>query len=148
MNTTQVTSGMTARSNASIALLDQPFVNQALSLVGRLAIAYLFCFAAFFHLTFGFAGTVKDMAAHGVPMPAVVNIVAMIVSSASAVALVFNFKARWAALLLALYVIVVSTVMYGPFNADWETTRVLFMKDMAIFGALLAWSSSLTNSKL
>ena len=116
-----------------------------LSLLGRLAICYLFVSAAYYHLTFGWDLTIQDMVAHQVLFPQVMNVIAMLTSAGLALALLFNIKPRWSALGLALYVGTVSLVMYGPFNADWNTTRVLFMKDMAIFGALLCWSATLAR---
>jgi putative oxidoreductase len=129
-------------STATASLVNGLAFNRLLSIIGRLAICYLFCSAALFHLTFGRDITVRDMSAHHIPFAGVLNGFAMLLSGGLALALLLNFRTRWAALGLALYTLVVSFVMYGPLNADWDTTRVLFMKDMAIFGTLLAWSCS------
>lgn len=130
---------------AALEALNALGVNRALSIIGRLAIVYLFCGAANFHLTFGWTMTINNMTAKGIPFPEVLNVVAMVISAGLSLALLFNVKARWAALGLALYVLCVSSIMYGPLTADWQKTRVLFMKDMAIFGALLAWSCTLAD---
>ena len=143
MSNIRSNSGTPVPASGGGFILDDPAVNRWVSVVGRIAIAYLFCLAARFHLTFGWDMTIRDMTARGIPFPEVLNVVAMLVSGGLSLALLFNFKPRYAALGLALYTLTVSIVMFGPQNAEWETTRVYFMKDMAIFGALLAWSCTL-----
>jgi len=131
------------------AFADSPTLHWTMSLIGRIGIAHLFCRAALFHLTNGWELTINNMKAEHIPMPEVLNVVAMVVSAGLALALLFNFKARWAALGLALYTLVVSSVMYTPGPGVAPQVFVLFMKDMAIFGGLIALSAALAvNARL
>ncbi|WP_414713942.1 hypothetical protein [Sphingomonas sp.] len=81
-------------------------------------------------------------------MPELLNVAAMLASAGLALALLFNLKPRWAALGLALYTLIVSSVMYTPAPGVSPQILVLFMKDMAIFGGLLALSSALSANAL
>jgi putative oxidoreductase len=121
-------------------------IDRILGVVGRLAIAFLFIDAARYHVSAaGWRVTLAQMAARGVPAPIPMLIVAMIASTLLAIALVLGFKERWAALGLAIYTICVSCVMYNPFAHLGYTALVLFLKDICIFGALLALSRALSG---
>lgn len=112
--------------------------------VGRCAAAFLFLDAARYHLTpAGWAATTHDMVARGVPLVSAALGIAMVVSIVLALALVFKFHARYAALGLALYTIAVSSVMYTPFSSLGYTALVLFLKDLGLSGALLALSTTI-----
>jgi putative oxidoreductase len=116
-------------------------LDRAIDLIGRAAIAFLFVDAARYHFSAaGWERTLADMQARGVPVPELSLTVAMSVSSALALALLFGIKERWAALGLALYTIAVSSVMYNPFAHLGQGALVLFLKDLCIFGALLSLS--------
>ena len=132
-------------TNPIMRTLDTPAVNRFVSIIGRLGICFLFCTAALFHLTFGRAITLAEMRNRGLPFPEELNALAMIVSGGLALALLFNFRTRWAALGLALYTLIVSSVIYTPGVGLPAEDMIFFMKDMAIFGALLAWSCSLAD---
>lgn len=108
------------------------------SLIGRCCVAFLFIDAARYHVSAaGWTRTLADMAARGVPLRVPALVVAMIVSTLLALALALNFRPRWAAAGLALYTISVSLVMYTPFAGLGYVPLVLFLKDLAIFGALV-----------
>ena len=122
-------------------------IDRVLGVIGRLGIAFLFIDAARYHVSAsGWRATLADMVARGVPGPAPLLIVAMIASTLLALALLFGFKERWAALGLALYTISVSLVMYNPFAHLGYVALVLFLKDICIFGALLTLSRSLSGA--
>jgi putative oxidoreductase len=121
-------------------------VDRVAGVVGRLAIAFLFIDAARYHVSAaGWRVTLAQMAARGVPAPVPMLIVAMIASTLLALALLVGFKERWAALGLAIYTICVSCVMYNPFAHLGYTALVLLLKDICIFGALLALSRALSG---
>ena len=108
------------------------------SLIGRCCVAFLFIDAARYHVSAaGWTRTLADMAARGVPLRVPALIVAMIASTLLALALALNFHPRWAAAGLAFYTISVSLVMYTPFAGLGFVPLVLFLKDLAIFGALV-----------
>jgi putative oxidoreductase len=121
-------------------------LDKGLDLLGRLAVAFLFVDAARYHLTSGWTPTLAQMHARGVPFPPILLVVAMLVSIALSVALVFGIKERLAALGLALYAIGVSAVMYNPFAHLGTVSLIFFMKDLCIFGALLSLSRVLKGA--
>jgi uncharacterized membrane protein YphA (DoxX/SURF4 family) len=122
-------------------------VNRALDLLGRAAIAFLFIDAARYHISAaGWQRTLADMHTRGVPAAEVLLVVAMVTSTALALALLLGIKERLAALGLALYAISVSLVMYNPFAHLGQGALILFLKDLCIFGALLSLSRALPAS--
>lgn len=116
------------------------------SFAGRLGICYLFLNAALYHATFGYDHTIVDMTARGIPFPGVLNLLAMGTSSVLALALLFDFRARWAALGLAIYTFSVSMVMYWPGSVVPPEDKVYLMKDMALFGALMLLACALARN--
>ncbi|MGL4766683.1 MAG: DoxX family protein [Formosimonas sp.] len=110
-----------------------------LDLIGRLLIAVLFVPAALSKIT-GFEGTVGYIASAGLPMPTVAAIVAIAVELLAPLAIVFGFKTRCAALVLAAF-----TVAAGfGFHAFWYmpadqvmVNQIMFFKNLAIAGGLL-----------
>jgi uncharacterized membrane protein YphA (DoxX/SURF4 family) len=121
-------------------------LNRALDVLGRAAIAFLFVDAARYHVMEGWQRTLTDMQARGVPMSKVLLIIAMAISSMLALALLFGIRERMAALGLALYAICVSLVMYNPFIHLGQPAFTFFLKDLAIFGALLSLSRVLPGT--
>ena len=114
--------------------------------LGRAAVAALFLDAARYHLTEGWGQTLADMSARGVPLPVPALLLAMAASILLSLALLFDIRARWAALGLALYAISVSLVMYTPFIGLGRLALIFFVKDLAIFGALLSLSRNLPDN--
>jgi uncharacterized membrane protein YphA (DoxX/SURF4 family) len=124
-----------------------PWLDRALDLIGRAAIAFLFVDAARYHLSHaGWHRTLDDMLARGLPAPQPLLVIAMVASTLLALGLLFGVKQRLAALCLALYAIGVSLVMYNPFAHLGQGALVLFLKDLCIFGALLSLSRTLPNA--
>ena len=122
------------------------WLNRALDLLGKLAIAFLFVDAARYHLMEGWQRTLADMQARGVPIPRVLLLIAMAISIVLALALLFRIKERWAALGLAMYAMCVSLVMYNPFAHLGQPALPFFLKDLCIFGALLSLSRALPGT--
>ena len=136
------------RPTNPLEVLNQPGINRLISIIGRLGLVYLFCFAAVFHLSFGWKTTIDEMVARHVPFPAPLMVLAQIICVACTLALLFGYKPRWAALGLALYVLTVSSIIYTPGTfVSGPDTRIFFMKDMAIFGALLMLSCALAANQ-
>ena len=147
-----ITAGPIARprpqSWALAQTLNDPAVNRVLAVIGRLGLVYLFCFSAVYHLTFGWATTINEMVARHVPFSVPLMVLAQIAAVTFTLAIAFNVQARWAALGLALYVVTVSSIIYTPGTyVSGPDTRIFFMKDMAIFGALLLLSCALSANQ-
>ena len=84
----------------------------AASLAGRILIALLFVPAGWGKLV-GFAGTVGYISSKGVPLPQVAAAIAIFFELGCGLALLFGFKARWAALGLAVFTAVITPVFHN-----------------------------------
>jgi putative oxidoreductase len=118
----------------------------AYALVGRLLIALLFVPAGLSKIG-GFDGTVGYIASKGLPAPTLGAVIAILVEVGLGLALAFGFKARVAALVLAIFS-VVSGIFFHNFwtmeAAQVMVNQIMFMKNLAIAGGLLgvaAWGA-------
>ncbi|MBS0302535.1 MAG: DoxX family protein [Proteobacteria bacterium] len=111
------------------------------ALLGRLLIAALFIPAGIAKIG-GFAGTAGYIASKGLPMPELGAVIAILVEVGVAAALLIGFKARWAALVLALFTLVAAAVFHNFWTlpADQQMVQqLMFTKNIAIVGGLLAF---------
>lgn len=110
-----------------------------LSLLGRLLVALLFVPAGFSKIS-GFTGTVGYIASKGVPLPELAAAAAIAVELGLGLLLLVGFKTRWAALGIAVFTLVVTSI----FHAFWidPLQSQAFFKNIAVVGGLLtmmAW---------
>ena len=115
----------------------------ALDLASRLLLVALFLPAGIGKLT-GFAGTVGYISSVGLPLPSVTAALAAVVEIGGALALLFGFGTRIAALALAGFTLVASFF----FHAYWAVPadqafmqQLLFFKNIAVTGGLLAFAA-------
>ena len=113
--------------------------NSAVLLVGRILIGALFLVAGMMDAT-ALAGATAYMARLGFPAPEWFAILSVVIEIAGGALLVIGWKARWAAGLLSLYVLVAT----GTAHQFWNTDAVQqanqtyhFLKNLAITGGLL-----------
>jgi putative oxidoreductase len=109
-------------------------------LVGRVLIALIFVLSGFSKFT-DTAGTAGYIASKGLPIASVLAVVAGVVEIAGAASVIVGFKTRWGALLLAAYLIPVTLIFHNPAGLEGmaaQMAKVEFMKNLAIFGGLLA----------
>ncbi|MBP7062612.1 DoxX family protein [Ferrovibrio sp.] len=108
-------------------------------LLGRVLMALLFVPAGVSKLT-GFAGTVGYIKSVGLPLPEVGAAIAVIVELGVGLALLVGYKARYAALVLALFT-VAAAIGFHNFWAMEEAkvmiNRIQFFKNLSIAGGLL-----------
>jgi putative oxidoreductase len=112
--------------------------------IGRALVGVLFLVSG--ALKIGkFAGVAAGLAAKGLPLPEVLTALVIALEVAGGLALVFGWRVRDAALALALFCIP-ATLM---FHAFWSVDAAAFgnqlnhfLKNVAIFGALLVIASS------
>ena len=111
-----------------------------LALLGRILIAGMFVPAGLSKIT-GFAGTVGYIGSVGLPLPALGAVIAIIVEVGVGLAFLLGYKARVAALVLAVFTLAAS-IFFHAFWAAPEAakmvTTLLFTKNLAIAGGLLA----------
>ena len=107
--------------------------------LGRVLMALLFVPAGISKLT-GFAGTVGYIKSVGLPLPEVGAAIAVIVELGVGLALLVGYKARYAALVLALFT-VAAAIGFHNFWAMEEAkvmiNRIQFFKNLSIAGGLL-----------
>lgn len=115
-------------------------LQDALALVGRLLLAYLFIPAGWGKLV-GFSGVAGYIASKGVPLPEVAAAVAVAAELGLGLLLLVGWQARWAALGLAIFVAVITPIFHGFWavpDAQHMMQKLNFDKNMAIVGGLLA----------
>ena len=109
------------------------------ALVGRILLAAIFVSSGFQKIG-GFAGTAGYIASKGLPLPEVGAVIAIVVEVGAGIALILGFKARWAALALAVFTVAATFLFhnYWTFPADQKFMQMLmFWKNLAMTGGLL-----------
>jgi putative oxidoreductase len=110
-----------------------------LSLAGRILLALIFIIAGLRKIT-GFAGTAAYMAGKGLPMVELLLVATIVIELVGGLMLALGWRARLAALALALFTAVVTPIFHGfwafppeQFQAQFNS----FMKNVAIVGGML-----------
>ena len=115
----------------------------AFALIGRILIALLFVPSGWGKLV-GFAGTVGYIASKGVPLPEVCAAIAVAAELGLCLLLLVGWQARWAALGLALFTLVITFIFHNFWavpEAQMAAQRMNFFKNMAISGGLFAFAA-------
>lgn len=110
------------------------------TLVGRILIGGFFLLAGLNKLMgeAGVAGTAGYIESVGLPVPALLAWIALLIEIIFGLALIVGKKTSKAALGLAIFVILVSFIFHGPqLWADNAAQQMSFMKNIAILGGLL-----------
>jgi putative oxidoreductase len=105
-----------------------------LQLLARILISLVFLWSGLQKILH-FATTKQYMEMHKMPVTAVFLVGAIVVEIGGGLALFFGYKTRWAALIIALYLIPTTLIFHGHV-AD-QTQLVQFLKNLAIIGGLL-----------
>jgi len=110
-----------------------------LSLIGRVLLALLFVPAGFGKIA-GFSGTAGYIESVGLPLPQVGAAIAVVLELGVGLMLLVGFKARWAALLLALFTAAAALFFHKFWAVPADQVmmqQINFYKNMAITGGLL-----------
>ena len=102
-------------------------------LIGRILVGGFFIWNGI-EAVINFPNTVLSIGSIGTPMPITLAIIAITVEVLCGMALVVGFNTSPAALVLALYVIIVAFFYTGLGSSS---AQALFLQDMAIVGGLL-----------
>lgn len=102
--------------------------------VGRILLGQVF-FVAGINKLLHPAKTIALIASHGIPFPGFGCYAAAVLEIGGALALVLGVRTRWAALALAGWAVVVTTIFHWDFTK--EINAHLFRNDLAIAGGLL-----------
>lgn len=109
-------------------------------LLGRILLAVLFIWSGSGKVM-DFQGAVNYIASKGLPLPQLLAAITILVELGGGLALLLGWKARWAALLLALFVLVITPIMHNFWAlaaAQAMMQKVTFFKNLSIAGGLLA----------
>lgn len=113
--------------------------SDALSLFGRIFLAAIFVWSGFGKIG-GFEGLAGQIASKGFPAAQVFAAATIVIEVGAGLMLVAGWKARWAALLLAVFTVIV-TIFFHNFWAVPEAQKMMqqlqFMKNLALIGGLL-----------
>ena len=110
-----------------------------LALIGRILLALMFVLSGFGKLT-DIAGTAGFIASGGIPFASFVAVAVGSFELLAGLALIVGFKARWAALALALFTVAASLVFHNFWAVPAEQQymqQLLFMKNVSVAGGLL-----------
>jgi len=114
-------------------------ITNGAALVGRILLALIFITSGFSKLT-GFEGTVGYIASKGLPLPQVAAIIAIVVELGGGLMLAVGFKARWAALAIAIFSLAAGFLFHDFWNADAAAKMgqtINFWKNVSISGGML-----------
>lgn len=109
------------------------------TLVGRILMAAIFVSSGIEKIG-AFAGTAAYIASKGLPLPEAGVVIAIVVEIGAGIALILGFKARWAALALAIFTVATAVLFHNfwtmPADKQFVDT-IMFWKNLAITGGLL-----------
>lgn len=114
-----------------------------LALIGRILLALMFVPAGFGKIA-GFAGAVGYATSVGLPLPTVGVAIALVIELFGGLALLIGFRARYAALALAVFTLVASFFFHAYWALPAEQQmmqQLMFFKNIAITGGLLAFAA-------
>jgi len=119
--------------------MNNPNVTNAAALVGRILLAIMFITSGFGKLT-GFDGTVGYIASKHLPLPQVGAVIAILAELGGGLLLLVGFKARWAALALAIFTLAAGILFHDFWNADAASKMmqsINFWNNVTIAGGML-----------
>ena len=109
------------------------------ALLGRILLSAIFIISGVSKL-FNWATTSQFMAMHGVPMPSLFLLGAILIEIVGGLSLLLGFRARQGAALLFLYLIPVTLIFHDFWalgGADRQMQMINFLKNISIMGGLL-----------
>ena len=110
------------------------FAEGALPLVARVLLCAIFVPAAI-GKSFDWAGNVAYMRAHGMPLAPLFLAPALVIEIVGPLCLIVGYRARAAALVMALYLVPVSVILHPVWKGGMAQTQ--FLKNAGIIGGLL-----------
>lgn len=109
-------------------------MDKLLTLAARLLMSQIFIISGFHKLT-GYAGTIGYFGKMGLPAPSVLAPLVILIELGGGLALLFGFKVRWVAAVLALFTVGAALVAHTNFADPGQLNN--FMKNLAIAGGFL-----------
>jgi putative oxidoreductase len=118
-----------------------PNTQAAAALVGRILLAAIFITSGFGKIT-GFDGTVGYIASKGLPLPQIGAVIAILVELGGGILLAIGYKARWAALAIAIFTLAAGILFHNYWAVEAAQKmgqQINFWKNIAIAGGALAF---------
>ena len=113
-----------------------PTLQNTAAVAGRILLGLLFVISGFGKIT-GFAGTAAFMASKGMPMAEALLVGAIAIELVGGLMLVAGFKARWAALAIAAFLVPTTLIFHSPLGPDGQAQMTQFLKNLSILGGML-----------
>ncbi|MBX3717440.1 MAG: DoxX family protein [Burkholderiales bacterium] len=113
-----------------------PTLLNSATLAGRVGLGLLFVVSGFGKIT-GFAGTAGYMASKGMPMAEVLLVGAIAIELVGGLMLLAGFKARWAALAIAAFLVPTTLIFHSPVGPEAQAQMTQFLKNLSILGGML-----------
>lgn len=114
-----------------------------MSFVSRALFALLFIPSGIAKIT-GFGGTVGYITSANLPLPEVAAVIAILIEVGLGILLLVGYRTRWVALVMFFYVLVLPFLFHAYWTfppAQVSLQRIMFYKDLAIAGGLLAFAA-------
>jgi len=109
------------------------------ALLGRMLLVILFFISGFGKIP-GYEGTAAYIASKGLPMPQVLAAISIVIELGGAIAIAIGWKTRFAAAVLALFMIVITPAFHkfwGIPPDEAAMQQIHFMKNVSILGGFL-----------
>ena len=135
-NATAVLKGIDVSTNES----NRATLPDWVSLLGRIALAALFLWSGYAKLAY-MDGNVGYMKAYGMPAAELLIWPALLVELVAGAMLLVGWKARWAAVALALFTLPATFIFHAYWGVPADQVlnqQIHFMKNLAVVGGLLS----------
>ena len=111
--------------------------------IARALLATIFVISGYGKLT-GFSGTAAVIASKGLPLASVFTFLTIAVELGGGILLLVGWKARWTALVMALFLVPATLLFHNYWSFEGATRamqKINFLKNLAIMGGLLMVSA-------
>ena len=113
-------------------------LSKPLTLIARILLAAIFITAGLSKIG-GFDGTVAYIASKGLPLPALIAALTIVVEVLGGIAIVLGYKARVAGFILAIFTILAAVIFHNFWDAPADQAylqNIMFMKNLSMAGGL------------
>ena len=110
-----------------------------MALLGRVLLGAIFVLSGWGKVA-AFGATAGFIASKGLPMPEVLAAISVLIELGGGLALVIGFNARWAALVLAVFTVVITPIFHNFWAAPAAQAmaqQISFEKNLSIVGGML-----------
>ena len=107
-------------------------------LAGRILLALIFVVSGFGKIM-AFSGTAAYMASHGIPMAEVALVPTIIIELGGGLMIAVGFKARWAALVLFVFIIPTTLIFHAFWSVDPQQVQMNMIQFQKSYFSLSVW---------